>query len=224
MEKLLLTYLIHQNNYPLPRLLPSDIDVDIDTTVIQSKIDTSFYVYNYGVGIDSITTVIDFGGIAAENLQVEPQSFILAPGDSQKITISITINNSDDFLKFRPKVQIISKNELVLPGKLTARLYFNKKTLPTTIQTHDFETLVDLQCIPNPCNSITTFKYKLLQNGLVSFKIYNLTGQEIETLVNDYQTAGIHEIKWNADVFPGCIYFLKLIANNYQETRKLIVE
>lgn len=50
---------------------------------------------------------------------------------------------------------------------------------------------------PNPVNNSTTFTYRLDSPGRVSLKIYDITGQEIVTLVDDYQNLGEHKIDWD---------------------------
>ena len=58
----------------------------------------------------------------------------------------------------------------------------------------------------------------------VVLKIYNLSGQEIETLVNGFQTAGKHEINWQPKELPSGIYFYRLqVGNNFVETKKMII-
>jgi hypothetical protein len=77
---------------------------------------------------------------------------------------------------------------------------------------------------PNPFNSFTTIKYNLPVSDFVVLKILSLSGQEIKTLVNDYQPAGRYEISFSADGFQGGIYLLKLVTGKFQETSMLIVE
>ncbi|MFQ5753344.1 MAG: T9SS type A sorting domain-containing protein, partial [bacterium] len=80
------------------------------------------------------------------------------------------------------------------------------------------------QNYPNPFNSSTTIKYSLAKPNYMSIRIYNLIGQEMKTLIDGYQTAGIHEIKWTAEGFPSGIYFYKLQSGGFSETRKLIIK
>ena len=79
------------------------------------------------------------------------------------------------------------------------------------------------QNYPNPFNQFTTINYTLNRSGNVFLKIYNLSGQEIETLVNEQQTAGKHEIIWQPNELPGAMYFYKLQAVEFSETKKLIL-
>jgi hypothetical protein len=80
------------------------------------------------------------------------------------------------------------------------------------------------QNYPNPFNPLTTIKYNLEKSNDVILKIYNLSGQEMETLVNGFQTSGEHEITWQPRGLPNGIYFYRLQAGEFLETKKLILE
>jgi hypothetical protein len=79
------------------------------------------------------------------------------------------------------------------------------------------------QNYPNPFNQSTTIKYNLTKPGQVYLRIYNLNGQEIETIVNKYQAAGEHVIIWQAKGLPGGVYLYKLEDGEVSETRRLIL-
>jgi hypothetical protein len=76
---------------------------------------------------------------------------------------------------------------------------------------------------PNPFNSSTTISYRILNPAHVSLRIYNLQGQEIETLLDKSQTAGDYQVIWNAGDVPSGIYFYRLRSGGLEETRKLIL-
>jgi len=78
-----------------------------------------------------------------------------------------------------------------------------------------------LTCKPNPFNASTTIMYSLSEAGEVCLSIYNLGGQLIETLVEDYNKAGEYEILWDAADYCSGIYFYKLTAGDYTETRSM---
>lgn len=80
------------------------------------------------------------------------------------------------------------------------------------------------QNYPNPFNSQTTIKYRLDKSTDVSLKIYNISGQEIETLVNSGQAAGDYAVTWNINGFSSGIYFCKLEVGGMSETKKLIYQ
>lgn len=80
------------------------------------------------------------------------------------------------------------------------------------------------QNFPNPFNPTTTIKYSLQNSCFVSLKIFNIKGQEIETLVNKYNIAGEHEVKWQPKGLSNGIYFYRLQTDDFSETKKLILQ
>ena len=79
------------------------------------------------------------------------------------------------------------------------------------------------QNYPNPFNPMTTISYTLPKSSTVSFTIYNLAGQKIETLVSEAQSAGEHEVKWNAGQLPSGVYVCRMQAGEFVQTRKLVL-
>lgn len=67
---------------------------------------------------------------------------------------------------------------------------------------------------PNPASSIITITYSLPQSQYVSLKVYNLYGQEIESIGEGYRNSGYFEIIWNADKIKSGIYLISLNASN----------
>lgn len=76
---------------------------------------------------------------------------------------------------------------------------------------------------PNPFKQSTTITYNLNKSDIVIVEIYNRYGQVIDTLVNDIQKAGKHEVTWHSKGLPKGIYFCKLQADEFSETKKLIL-
>ena len=76
-------------------------------------------------------------------------------------------------------------------------------------------------CYPNPFNVSTTIGYDLPRASLVTLEIYNLVGQKVATLVNDYEQAGYKSINWNAAEVTTGIYYYKLTAGEFVSVRKL---
>ena len=80
------------------------------------------------------------------------------------------------------------------------------------------------QNFPNPCNRQTTIRYNLYNSGNIRLKIYNVFGQEIETLLDGYQTAGEHTIIWQPIGLSSGIYFYSLQTGNFLETKRLFLK
>ena len=74
---------------------------------------------------------------------------------------------------------------------------------------------------PNPFNPITTIKYQIPELSLVTIKVYGLLGNELATLINEEKPAGSYEIEFDATVLPSGIYFYRLQAGSFVETKKM---
>ncbi len=85
-----------------------------------------------------------------------------------------------------------------------------------------------LQNFPNPFNPVTTLKYSLkseLKNkkSKVQITVYDIMGQYVATLVDEYKASGIYEVKFNASNIPSGIYFYNLTFGDFSSTKKMIV-
>lgn len=90
------------------------------------------------------------------------------------------------------------------------------------------------QNYPNPFNPVTTIifslPHKLSPSGLfgageyqVKLVIYDVTGRELNVLVNDEMSVGTYEVKWNASGYTSGVYFYSLQADDYSETKRMIL-
>jgi hypothetical protein len=77
------------------------------------------------------------------------------------------------------------------------------------------------QNYPNPFNPLTTISYQIKEQGLVQLKVYNLLGQEIATLVNEVQPAGIYESLFDASNLPSGVYIYSLRVNDFVQNNKM---
>jgi len=81
---------------------------------------------------------------------------------------------------------------------------------------------------PNPFNPVTTLRYDLPENGLVSITIYDMLGREVKTLINQTQDAGFKSVIWDATndygkpVSAG-IYLYKIQTGEYMQTKKMVL-
>lgn len=100
---------------------------------------------------------------------------------------------------------------------------------PTNIESEEnlpFEFSLS-QNYPNPFNSNTVIGYQLSVSGNVVLKVYDVLGNEVATLVNEYKSAGTYQVEFNPasgnrNLVSG-IYFYQLKAGNYFETKKMIL-
>ena len=78
------------------------------------------------------------------------------------------------------------------------------------------------QNYPNPFNPKTNIRFRIAEFGFVSLKVFDVLGNEIATLVNEDKPAGEYEITFDATGLTSGIYFCKLQAGDYNQTKKMI--
>lgn len=76
---------------------------------------------------------------------------------------------------------------------------------------------------PNPFNPSTTISFTLSNASRVSLLIYDIHGREVESLIEGIQPAGSHSIEWNASNLASGVYFYRLTADEFVQTRKMIL-
>jgi hypothetical protein len=84
-------------------------------------------------------------------------------------------------------------------------------------------TFVLAQNYPNPFNPSTNIKYSVVRTGRVKLAVYNLVGEEVNVLVSGQVNAGFYEIVFDASSLPSGIYFYKLQAGSFVETKKMVI-
>ncbi|OGU81155.1 MAG: hypothetical protein A2W11_04650 [Ignavibacteria bacterium RBG_16_35_7] len=79
------------------------------------------------------------------------------------------------------------------------------------------------QNYPNPFNPTTTFEFQIANSGFVNLKIFDILGNEVETLVNEEKEPGSYKIKYDANHLASGVYYYKLAANGFTDTKKFIL-
>ena len=77
------------------------------------------------------------------------------------------------------------------------------------------------QNYPNPFNPVTTIPYSLSTASNVKLTVFNILGEEISTLVNEFKEAGSHSANFNASLLNSGIYFYKLESTDNTQVRKM---
>ena len=88
--------------------------------------------------------------------------------------------------------------------------------------TNPFEFVLS-QNYPNPFNPSTKIKYSIPTSEFVTLKVYDVLGNEVAALVNEEKPAGTYEVNFNASQLSSGIYFYKLQAGSFVETKKMIL-
>lgn len=79
------------------------------------------------------------------------------------------------------------------------------------------------QNYPNPFNPKTVISYQFPVAGNVTLKVYDILGNEVANLVDEFKPAGTYEISWNAVDVPSGVYFYQLKTEAFVESRKMIL-
>ncbi len=110
---------------------------------------------------------------------------------------------------------VLAENELRVLGKEV-----NKKiTAEDDIAINEIE----LNNYPNPFNPVTTINYSLPIDEKVVIKVYDILGREIKELVNDFKIAGKYSVQFDGSKLSSGVYFYRMEAGKYSQTKKLIL-
>ena len=79
------------------------------------------------------------------------------------------------------------------------------------------------QNYPNPFNPTTNINFSLPQSGLVTLKVYDMSGKEVAVLLNEVKSAGSYIVGFSAANLPSGAYFYRLSSGNFTETKKMLL-
>ena len=79
------------------------------------------------------------------------------------------------------------------------------------------------QNYPNPFNPNTTISYTMAKSGPVTIKVYDLLGNEVKTLVNEYKLAGNYSVNFDASKLSSGVYIYRITAGDFTTSKKMAV-
>jgi subtilisin family serine protease len=79
------------------------------------------------------------------------------------------------------------------------------------------------QNYPNPFNPVTSIKYTIPKAGLVTLKVYDITGREVATLVNEVKEVGVYNIEFDATNLASGVYFYRLESGDFRAIKKMML-
>ena len=174
-----------------------------DSAMVGSSVFVTISGSNFQAGATAT-----IGGVPLDNLTVVNDSTITgnSPSSLNAGVYNVVVSNPDGQFDQLPGAFTVYS---------TTGIKDNFELNPT-----DF---VLLQNYPNPFNPSTRIDFQIPNASLTKVMIYNLAGQEVATLLNEYLPAGMHSIKFNAGNLPSGIYFYQLITENYSSIKKMIL-
>jgi hypothetical protein len=193
---------------PLPVEL-TFLTAKTDAGKVILKWSTANEINNYGFEIERMIVETRH----ASSLQFDWQSvgFVQGNGNSNSTKeYSFTDENPNSYkLKYRLK-QIDSDGSISYSNEIEVQL-----GIPIEFALH--------QNYPNPFNPVTKIQYSLSNRQLVTLKVYDVLGNEVANLINEYKEPGKYEIDFNANELASGVYVYKLIAGPYSAIRKMVV-
>jgi hypothetical protein len=164
--------------------------------------------------------------------------------DKPVLNTEISVCEVPDWIIFEDKDVIVGK----IPGhgKADAEFHFRLLTPPDYEEMHEimfdvvkssgesFQKIITIKPMPpadyelfnnypNPFNPSTIIKYSIPSEGIVNLWVFNILGEKVMTLVNENLKAGTYEINFNASGLASGIYFYTLQAENYMNSKKMIL-
>ena len=79
------------------------------------------------------------------------------------------------------------------------------------------------QNYPNPFNPVTQMSFDLPKASHVTLTVYNVLGQEVDVLLDGKMEPGRHRVEWDANAFSTGVYFYRIAADNFTETKKMLL-
>jgi len=205
--------------------------INIDTRTVDfgrirkniSHRDTTFTVRNDGFAEDSLYANLDYINVEPDSaIAVSRTAFALAAGDSAGVTFTV-----------RPPLLATGPiyNAVVM---ITSRFGFGQRDFEKTmafqiipasgVKTDDCPKEFALrQNYPNPFNPATTIRYDLPHRSPVLLAVYNTLGQQVAILVQGEQETGYHSVRFDGSNLASGVYFYRLQAGTYMETRKFLL-
>jgi PKD repeat protein len=183
--------------------------LEFDTLVLTELMDNYLLIYNSDTDGELI--------VAASGSNPDGET-----GSFGTLTFNVSANFSDETVVSITRLRLNEGPVVENPASMTVSyaLGIDSELLPHEFALH--------QNYPNPFNPVTTLRYDLPENGLVTIIIYDMLGREVKTLINQNQDAGYRSVIWNATNDAGQpvsagIYLYQIQAGEYMQTKKMVL-
>jgi photosystem II stability/assembly factor-like uncharacterized protein len=120
-------------------------------------------------------------------------------------------------------VNFCNRNSAIAVGQKGTIALYRPALAQDTIVTFDSPTEIVAQNYPNPFNPSTVISFKLSEQCNVELKIYDVLGNEVATLVDEYKAAGSYEVEWNASNLPSGVYIYQLRSGTNTQMKKMLL-
>jgi hypothetical protein len=154
-----------------------------------------------------------------------PLNLLICPNDSARFAFSYPdlcpvckklpkVNTFTDTLVFKSNSIDTSFSYLGVEGPGTVDVDEKHNTTNTFFLSQNY---------PNPFNPVTTISFSIPEDQIVELTVYNVLGTEVKVLLNEYRSAGTYKELFNANSLSSGVYFYKLKAGSFIQTKKFIL-
>jgi hypothetical protein len=187
---------------------------------------------------DSMTVIIVNRDIySARNVTVNLSETSASDGDYPTLQLAAlpsgeTFISHDDNALIESEVSVkLNSFSITVPALSTTAVLLNSLTITGIPANKNLSDEIKIfpnefrleQNYPNPFNPSTFIDYQLPKSDFVTLKVFDVVGHEVETLVNERQSAGNHSVQFNASKLTSGVYFYKIEAGTYRDTRKFLL-
>jgi len=146
--------------------------------------------------------------------------------EGQSGVMPVNVDSAYDGLYLRPRVWSSEKDEkLAGIGLMYLGFDSDKGTIsksgPTSVAAAAPAAFSVAQNVPNPCNPTTTINFTIPESGNITVDIFNVAGQKVDTLVNEFMDAGAHAVVWDGSNNSSGVYFYTVTSGEFSKTMKM---
>ncbi|MCW8812451.1 MAG: T9SS type A sorting domain-containing protein [Chlorobium sp.] len=166
--------------------------------------------------------VADIGWISTQNRDtrnlISTGPFNLGKDKPQEIIIAYVIGRGTD-----PINSVTVARENVQRAIQEYESNFASMTYSAAPATNPVRSYILYQNYPNPFNPITTIRYELPQDGVVTIDIYDILGQKVKTILNEFKKADRYEVTFNSTGLASGVYIYQMRVNDFITCKKMVL-
>lgn len=208
----------HLYNANLDSVHPSSLSFNVTTNLLRDELGFDGIVITDGMFMGAITNNYSFE--EAVTLAINAGNDILLY-TTNKINnkslvdsvVSIVLKKINDGIITESRIED-SYNRIMEMKKLTSAEEIADFNLPDDYQLLNY---------PNPFNSSTRIQINIPEAEIISLKVYNIIGEEVDVIINNYLPAGIHKFFFNANELSSGVYLLRMTGGSKQTSHKIIL-
>lgn len=115
---------------------------------------------------------------------------------------------------------------VIYAGNGPSNLWFNGSDIVTginTVSTNTPDKYTLSQNYPNPFNPVTKINFSISKNSLVTLKVYDIVGKEVDVLINKNMNAGKYEVSFDGSKLSSGVYFYKISTGEFTDIKKMVL-